>query len=54
MKFLRSLLQTERQARLKKKLLRNKKDRVNRDLSKFEDPLDPDFYGLRDDGPKTS
>lgn len=54
MRFLRSLLKNERQNRLKRKLKRNKRDRVKRDLSKFEDPLDPDFYGLRDDGPKTS
>jgi len=51
MKFLRSLLETGRQKRLKKKLLKNKKDRTKRDLSKFEDPLDPDFVGHTDDGP---
>jgi len=51
MKFLRSLLETERQKRLKKKLLRIKRNRVKRDLSKFEDPLDSDFVGHTDDGP---
>ncbi len=51
MKFLRSLLRSHRKDRLKKKLKLRKKERVKRDLSKFEDPLDVDFYGNEDDGP---
>ena len=52
MKLLRSLLEVEKKD-LKKELQKVKKRKTNKDLAKFEDPLDDDqMGGHTDNGPK--